>query len=133
MKSIIDMMPKYLFSKNEFFSNHIIQWLFAFAFFLHILVWGVCIWFFHRDDGLITLRFNVYLGSDPTSMSPWYAPYQIPLMGLLTFAIQIILSWMFFRERDRVMAHLMLLCGGIVQIVALIALVSVVLENRHSG
>jgi hypothetical protein len=124
------MSPEYPVTKKDFFRNHLIQWIFAFTFLLHLFLWGVCFWFFWGEKELVVLRFNVYLGIDPTSISPWYTPYRIPIMATLALVIQIYLAWKFFREKDRVMAHLMLFCGGIVQIAGLIALVSVILGNR---
>lgn len=124
------MSSKYSVIRKEFFRNHIIQWLFAFAFLLHIILWIGCAWFFHKGGVPVALRFNVYLGIDPTSISPWYSPYRIPVGAFIFLGVQMILSWRFFREKDRIMAHLMVLCGGIVQIAALIALASVVLGNR---
>ncbi len=124
------MPSKYSSIRKEFFRNHVIQWLFAFAFLLHIILWAGCTWFFHKEGVPVALRFNVYLGVDPTSISPWYSPYEIPVAAFIFLVMQMILAWRFFREKDRIMAHLMVLCGGMVQIAALIALVSVILGNR---
>lgn len=117
-------------SKREFFQNHIIQWLLAFSVLAQGALWGICFWFFRGREDAVLLRFNVYLGADPASLGPWYAPYGIPLLAGVFLLVQMFFSWRFFRERDRVMAHLMIFGGGIIQLSALIALVSVIVSNR---
>lgn len=126
------MIVRFFSDQNrEFFRNHIVQWLFAFSFLVNILLWIACAWFFRPGDESITLRFNAYLGVDPLSMGmAWYTPYQIPLVSGMFLCIQMALSWWFFRRQDRIVAHLMVFCGGIIQCFACIALWSVVLINR---
>lgn len=124
------MISQQAVSKKEFFTNHTVQWLFAFSLLLHFVLWGMCIGFFQGDGGLVTLRFNIYLGSDPASIGPWYTPYQIPLGAGIFLVAHLIGAWFFFKRRDRIMAHLIVFSGIIIQIAALIALVSIILKNR---
>lgn len=118
------------FFQNEFLKNHIVQWLFVVSILLNFSLWGICAWFFQKSEASILLRFNVYLGEDPTSMGVWYAPYEIAGMAGIFLIIQMIFSWKFFQRKDRVMAHLMIFGGGVLQVSALIALVSIVLGNQ---
>jgi hypothetical protein len=79
---------------ENFFQNHIVQWLCALALLLNALLWGVCVFFFHNINETVLMRYNAYLGVDPRSGGPWYAPYQIPFVASIFFGIFVLISMM---------------------------------------
>lgn len=115
------------FFKQEFFSNTVVHWALIGSLFLNGVCWGFLAFFVRPVDFPIILHYNVYFGVD--IIGDWWQAYLLPFIGLVVLIVNMFLSYIFFKQKERVISYLLLLASLIVQISALIAAGSIILIN----
>jgi hypothetical protein len=84
--------------------------------------------FFIRPvDFPIILHYNVYFGVDV--IGAWWQVYFLPLIGLVILSVNTVLGYLFYQQKERIVAHLLILATFIVQIGISIAVASLLLIN----
>lgn len=116
----------YFFSQ-EFFHSSLVQWMIIGSLIINIVNWGLITFFIRPADFPIILHYNVYFGVDV--IGPWWQVYFLPLIGLLLLAVNASLGYLFYQQKERIVAHLLVLATFIVQVCITIAVVSLLLIN----
>lgn len=116
-----------LFFGQEFFNNRIILWLSAFNFFSNLAGWVALKVYLPPSGRDIILHYNVYFGVDVTGDSR--GAYVLPLIGLVVLALNFLLSFYFYRRKERVASYVLLLAALMVQLGLLISATSVIIIN----
>lgn len=106
-------MLKRIFSQ-DFFRSGLVHWVFIGALLLNAVDWGLIAFFIRPVDFLIILHYNVYFGVDV--IGDWWQVYFLPLIGLLIMVINAVLGYVFYQQKERLIAHLLMLATFIVQI-----------------
>lgn len=122
----LKLSPKYFFSQ-EFFRSGLVHWVLIAALFLNGANWGAIAYFIRPVDFPIILHYNVYFGVDV--IGPWWQIYFLPLIGFLILIVNTALGYLFYQQKERIVAHLLLLATLIVQICISIAVASLLLIN----
>ncbi|HAR99835.1 MAG: hypothetical protein US57_C0001G0004 [Candidatus Moranbacteria bacterium GW2011_GWC2_37_73] len=122
----IKLKLKYFFSQ-EFFRSALIQWVMICAFFVNLANWGAIAYFIRPVDFPIILHYNVYFGVDV--IGAWWQMYFLPLIGLVILCVNAVLGYLFYQQKERIVAHLLMLATFIVQICITIAVSSLLLIN----
>lgn len=117
---------KYFFSQ-DFFRSSLVQWVIIAALLVNFADWGVVAFFIRPVDFPIILHYNVYFGVDV--IGAWWQIYFLPLIGLLILSVNTLLGYLFYQQKERIVAHLLLLATFIVQICISIAVASLLLIN----
>lgn len=115
------------FFTGEFFGNSIVHWALIAAFFLNIANWASLAVFIRPVDFPIILHYNVYFGVD--LIGNWRQAYFLPAVGTIMLAVNAILAYFFYRQKERIASYLLLLAAFIVQAGISIAVASVILIN----
>jgi hypothetical protein len=115
-----------LFSK-EFFRSALVQWVTIGSLIINIIIWGLIIFFIRPVDFPIILHYNVYFGVDV--IGSWWQIYFLPLIGLLILSVNTFLGYLFYQQKERIVAHLLVLATFIVQICITIAVASLLIIN----
>lgn len=115
------------FFAQEYFRSSLVQWVIIGALFLNVLNW-VLIAFFNRPvDFPIILHYNVYFGVDV--IGAWWQVYSLPAIGLAILLVNTTLGYSFYCQKERIIAHLLMLGTFIVQIIMTIAVASLLTIN----
>lgn len=115
------------FLRQEYFHNSLVQWSIIGALFLNVVNW-VLIAFFNRPvDFPIILHYNVYFGVDV--IGAWWQVYSLPAIGLAILSVNTILGYSFYCQKERIMAHLLMLGTLMVQIIMTIAVATLLTIN----
>lgn len=117
---------KYFFSQ-EFFRSGLVHWMLIGALMLNAINWGLIAFFNRPVDFPIILHYNVYFGVDV--IGPWWQVYALPFIGLAILGVNTVLGYRFYQQKERIVAHLLMLATFIVQIGITIAVASVLLIN----
>ncbi|KKQ53617.1 MAG: hypothetical protein US70_C0001G0021 [Parcubacteria group bacterium GW2011_GWD2_38_11] len=117
---------RYFFSQ-EFFRSSLVQWVFIGALLINALNWGLIAFFIRPVDFPIILHYNVYFGVDV--IGAWWQMYFLPLIGLVILSVNTVLGYLFYQQKERIVAHLLVLATFIVQICITIAVASLLLIN----
>lgn len=117
---------KYFFSQ-EFFRSGLVQWVIIAALLVNITNWGLIAFFIRPVDFPIILHYNVYFGVDV--IGAWWQVYFLPLIGLVILSVNTVLGYLFYQQKERIVAHLLILATFIVQIGISIAVASLLLIN----
>lgn len=115
------------FLSKEFFRNALVQWVIIVSLVINFINWGLIAYFIRPVDFPIILHYNVYFGVDV--IGSWWQVYFLPLIGLLILAVNTILGFLFYQQKERIVAHLLVLATFIVQICITIAVASLLLIN----
>jgi hypothetical protein len=115
------------FFSQDFFRSALIHWVFIGALILNFINWGLVAFFIRPVDFPIVLHYNVYFGVD--IIGAWWQVYYLPLIGLLILAVNTILGYIFYQQKERIAAHLLMLATFIVQISVTIAVASLLIMN----
>lgn len=117
---------RYFFSQ-EFFRSSLVQWVILGALLINATNWGLIAYFIRPVDFPIILHYNVYFGVDV--IGAWWQIYFLPLIGLAILSVNTILGYLFYQQKERIVAHLLILTTFIVQIGITIAVTSLLLIN----
>lgn len=117
---------KYFFSQ-EFFRSGLVQWVIIGALLINAINWGLIAFFIRPVDFPIILHYNVYFGVDV--IGAWWQVYFLPLIGLAILSVNTVLGYLFYQQKERIVAHLLILATFIVQIGITIAVASLLLIN----
>ena len=115
------------FFSQEFFQSGIVHWVFIGAFILNLVNWGLIAYFIRPVDFPIILHYNVYFGVDV--IGDWWQVYYLPLIGLLILLANTILGYFFYQQKERIVAHLLMLATFIAQIGITIAVACLLMIN----
>ena len=115
-----------LFSK-DFFQSSVVQWSSIGSLLINLASWSVLAYFIRPVDFPIVLHYNVFFGVD--MIGAWWQAYSIPLMGVAVLCINGTLGLVFFQQKERVVAHLLLLASFVVQMAVLVATAAIVVIN----
>lgn len=115
------------FSAKEFFRSALVQWVIIGSLIINALNWGFIAFFIRPVDFPIILHYNVYFGVDV--IGSWWQVYLLPLIGLLILGTNTFLGYLFYQQKERIVAHLLVLATFIVQICITIAVVSLLIIN----
>lgn len=122
----IHLKLKYFFSQ-EFFRSGLVQWVIIGALLVNVTNWGLIGFFIRPVDFPIILHYNVYFGVDV--IGAWWQVYFLPLIGLAILIVNTVLGYLFYQQKERIVAHLLILATFIVQISITIAVASLLLIN----
>lgn len=117
---------KYFFSQ-EFFHSGIVQWVLIGSLILNAINWGLIAFFIRPVDFPIILHYNVYFGVDV--IGAWWQVYTLPLIGLMILLVNTILGYLFYKQKERIVAHLLMMAVVVVQISIIIAVAGLLLIN----
>lgn len=106
------------FFRQDFFRSGYVQWALICSIILNFLGWGIMVYFIRPVDFPIILHYNVYFGVD--LIGDWWQAYALPLIGLTVLAINGILGFLFYAQKERLISHVLLLASSVVQIVIVI-------------
>lgn len=117
---------EYFFSQ-QFFHSSLVQWVIIASLLINLANWGLIAFFIRPVDFPIILHYNVYFGVDV--IGPWWQVYFLPLAGLLIFTANTVLGYLFYQQKERIVAHLLVLATFIAQICITVAVASLLLIN----
>lgn len=115
------------FFMQEFFLSGLVQWSLIASIILSVANWGFLFYFIRPVDFPIILHYNVYFGVD--IIGKWLEAYYLPLIGDIMLIVNAILGYMFYLQKERMVAHLLLLAAFFVQVSISIAVASIILIN----
>lgn len=115
-----------LFSE-EFFQSAVVQWSSIGSLFANLISWSALAYFIRPVDFPIILHYNVFFGVD--MIGAWWQAYSIPLLGAVVLCINGTLGLLFFQQKERVVAHLLLLASFVVQMAVLVATAAIIVIN----
>lgn len=122
----IKLKLKYFF-EQEFFHSSLVQWVIIAALLVNFGNWAAIAYFIRPVDFPIILHYNVYFGVDV--IGAWWQVYFLPLIGLTILSVNTVLGYLFYQQKERIVAHLLLLTTLIVQIGISVAVASLLLIN----
>lgn len=117
---------KYIYTQ-EFFRSSLVQWVIIAAIFVNLANWISIAYFIRPVDFPIILHYNIYFGVDV--IGDWWQVYFLPAIGLLILSVNTVLGYLFYGQKERIAAHLLLLATFIVQIGVSIAVASLLFIN----
>lgn len=115
------------FFQQEFFHSGIIQWSLIGSILLNIINLIGLAYFIRPVDFPIVLHYNVYFGVD--IIGDWWQAYFLPIVGIGILVINMLLGYLFYKQKERIVAHLLLLAAFVVQMCVSIAVSSIILIN----
>lgn len=122
---------KFFFKKRiadcDFFQNKVVRWLLFLNFIANFINWVFLFLFISKIDVGIILHYNVYFGVD--SIGDWRNALAMPFIGLFLFILNSILAAYFYKNKERIACHILLLVSFMTQIGFIIASASVVMIN----
>lgn len=116
-----------LFFGREYFKSRIIGWLLFFGILFDIVNWSVLKIFLPPAGSYVILHYNVYFGVD--SMGAARSAYILPFIGTIVLFVNVVLSFFFYTQKERVASYVMLLTALMVQLSLLISAISVIIIN----
>lgn len=115
------------FFLQEYFRSSLVQWMIIGSLFLNVVNWGLIAFFNRPVDFPIILHYNVYFGVDV--IGAWWQVYFLPLIGLVILLLNSVLGYLFYTQKERMVAHLLMLSSFIVQIIMTIAVACLLTIN----
>lgn len=115
------------FFSQEFFTSGLVHWVLIGSIILNAVNWGLIAFFIRPVDFPIILHYNVYFGVDV--IGAWWQVYYLPLIGLTVLLANTILGYIFYQQKERIVAHLLMLAIFIVQIAMTIAVACLLIIN----
>jgi hypothetical protein len=124
----ISLQTKVLaFFKQDYFKSHIIVWLLILGFLTNLIDWVILKIWIKSVDFSIILHYNVYFGVD--LMSDYSQVYVLPIIGLVLFIINFLLSVFFYEKKERIASYILLMATLMIQLSLIVASVSIILIN----
>ncbi|EKD58795.1 MAG: hypothetical protein ACD_56C00049G0003 [uncultured bacterium] len=127
IRKILSKSEYKTFFSQEYFHSSLAQWVIIGALILNSLNWVMIAFFIRPVDFPIILHYNVYFGVDV--IGAWWQVYFLPLIGLIILLVNSTLGYLFYCQKERIVAHLLMLGTFIVQIVISVAVASLLLIN----
>lgn len=115
------------FFLQEYFRSSLVQWVVIGALFLNVVNWSLIAFFIRPVDFPIILHYNVYFGVD--LIGAWWQVYFLPAIALLILLVNATLGYLFYGQKERIAAHLLMLGAFIVQIIMTIAVACILTIN----
>lgn len=115
------------FFAQEFFLNSIVHWVLIASLILNASSFGAIAFFIRPVDFPIILHYNVHFGVDV--IGTWWQAYFLPSIALVIFSVNVILSRFFYKNGERIIAHMLLLALLMVQIGIAVSVGSIVMIN----
>lgn len=116
-----------LFLLDDFFHNAIVQWSFLLALVINMANWIGIAYFIRPVDFPIILHYNAYFGVD--IIGNWKEVYYLPTTGTIILIVNALLALYFFKRKQRIASHILLLAAMFVQAGVSIAAASVIIIN----
>lgn len=115
------------FWKREIWKSEISLWLVLITFIFNAINWSILFVFIRSVDADIILHYNVYFGVDQIGNSRII--FTLPLIGFFLFIINLFLADFFYRNCERIASYILLLAALMVQVLLVIASISVIVIN----
>lgn len=115
------------FFSEDFFRSSVVQWALIGALLLNVATWATAAFFIRPVDFPIVLHYNVYFGVD--LIGDWWQVYSFPTIGLIILALNMSLGLFFYRRKERIISHVLLLGACLVEVCVAIATASIILIN----
>jgi len=121
------MLKIKLFFSQEYFQSLIVRWLLFFGSFFVFVNWMVLRFFLPPNGKAIILHYNVYFGVD--SIGDSQEAYALAFIGTLILVFNILFSFYFYKQKERIASYILLITALMVQLSLLISVVSVIIIN----
>jgi len=95
-----------------------------FAIVLNVVIWLVLFLNIDSSSEFIPLHYNIYFGID--LIGPWYKVFVIPILGLVVFFINLLLSYII---KIKVLSYFLIGSSVFAQFILLIGSIFVILLN----
>lgn len=115
------------FFSQEFFASGVVHWVLIGSLILNVTNWGLIAFFIRPVDFPIVIHYNVYFGVDV--IGSWWNIYFLPFIGFIILVLNAILGYLFYQQKERIAAHLLMLATFIVQIAVTVAVASLLMIN----
>ncbi|MFA5993758.1 MAG: hypothetical protein WC823_02235 [Parcubacteria group bacterium] len=115
------------FFRQEYFQSHIVIWLLILSSVANAIDWLILRIWVQPVDFSIILHYNVYFGVD--LIGDYRQVYILPIIGLILFSINFILSLYFYQQKERIASYIMLIGMLMIQLSLVVASTSVILIN----
>ncbi|MDD5397135.1 MAG: hypothetical protein PHW24_03700 [Candidatus Moranbacteria bacterium] len=112
---------------KDFFRSALVHWVLIASLMVNAINWGMIAFFIRPVDFPIILHYNVYFGVDV--IGAWWQVYFLPLIGLVILSVNTALGYLFYQQKERIVAHLLILATFIVQIGISVAVASLLIIN----
>lgn len=113
--------------KHEFLQNRIIRGLLISNLILVMADFIFLFFVLNRVDGRTILHYNVYFGVDV--IGNWKQAFLMPAIGAGIFVLNALFAAFFYKNKERIASHVLLLVSLMVQICLVIAAISIALIN----
>lgn len=117
---------KFFFSQ-EYFKNPLNVWLLILNLIINAANWAIILIFVKPVDFSIILHYNVYFGVDV--IGDWRKIFLLPALGLFLFFLNFWLAVYFYKQEEKVAAHLLMVVSFLAQLSLIIASVTITLIN----
>ena len=115
------------FFAEGFFQNRIVFWLSILSLAANLVDWVILKIFIKPVDFPIILHYNVYFGVD--KLGDWNKVFLLPSLGLVLLLTNLFLSRHFYRQKERIASHLLLMATLMLQLSLIVASVSIIIIN----
>lgn len=115
------------FFTQEYFKSSINLWLIILSLAVNIINWILLKIFIKPVDFPIILHYNVYFGVDTTGR--YQLVFLLPLIGLVLFIINFLLSRYFYARKERIAGYLLLMATLMIELSLFVASLSVIIIN----
>ena len=115
------------FFTQAYFKSHIVVWLLILSSVANLANWTILKVWVKPVDFPIILHYNVYFGVDSIGSSGQV--YLLPLIGLILFTINLILSIYFYKQKERIASYILLMAMLMIQLSLIVASTSLILIN----
>lgn len=115
------------FFAQDFFRSGVVHWALICSIMLNASSWALLAFFIRPVDFPIILHYNVYFGVD--LIGDWWQAYFLPLIGLVVLATNVVLGFLFYCQKERIISHVLLLAAAVVQVVIAIGMAGLIRIN----
>jgi len=115
------------FFQQEYFQSHIVFWLLILSLVANIIDWLILKIWIKPVDFSIILHYNVYFGVD--QIGSYRQVYLLPMIGLILFIINVVLSMFFYGQKKRIASYILLMATLMIQFSLIVASMSQILIN----
>lgn len=115
------------FFAEEYFRSGIVIWLLILSLFFNLADWISLKIFVKAVDFPIILHYNVYFGVD--SIGNYKEIYLIPAIGIILLIVNLLLSFYFYKNKERIASYLLLMAVLMIQLSLLVASIGLILIN----
>jgi len=115
------------FFQQEYFQSHIVFWLLILSLVANIIDWLILKIWIKPVDFSIILHYYVYFGVD--HIGSYRQFYLLPMIGLILFIINLVLSMFFYGQKKRIASYILLMATLMIQFSLIVASMSQILIN----